>query len=216
MKFKRNHFHSFISVKEITLKNDMKYTVRNERNRYFFPDEWMVFFDVLKKSQKVTFQFLINTGARINEIRNVKVGDVDFDRGSIIIRQTKSRNKDGTKKMRVIPVSTQFIKYLKKIVNKNKLQQEDYFPVLSTPAANIAMKVGLKKAGIPDWQMFSVHNVRKSLETWLMALNVDMMKVVKHFGHSFAVAGKFYVSSDVFNYEDKKNMRDIIGDLYST
>lgn len=215
MKFKKNHFHEFVSVREIILKNGMKYTVRNERNRYFFPDEWMVFYDVLKKSQKTTFQFLINTGARINEIRNVKVGDIDFDRASIILRETKSRNKDGTKKMRVIPVSTQFIKYLKRIINQNKLAPNDYFPVLSTPAANIAMKVGLQRAGIPDWQMFSVHNIRKSIETWLMALGVDMMKVVKHFGHSFAIAGKFYVSPDVFNYEDKQNMRNIIGDLYA-
>ena len=92
---------------------------------------------------------------------------------------------------------------------------QDTLKILSTPAANIAMKKALKKAGIKDWYMFSIHNVRKTLETWIIALDVDSLKVIKHFGHTLQVAAQHYVAPDVFNWEDKQQIKQIIGDLYS-
>jgi integrase len=214
MKFKPNHFAGMAGVKEILRTDGMKYTVRQNRHRYMFPDEWKTFYDALSAKQKVTFHFLINTGARINEVRNIQVQDVDESRNSIIIRWTKARNEDGSRKMRVLSVSSQFIKWIRSIVKDFNLQPNDKFPILSTPAANICMKKTLKEIGIGDWIMFSAHNVRKTLETWLISLDIDSMKVSKHFGHSVGVASKFYVSPDTFNFEDKKAIRDVIGDLY--
>jgi len=199
---------------EIIKSNGIKCTVRQSRHRYFFPDEWITFYEALKPRQKVTFHFLINTGARINEVRNIQVQDVDFDRNSVILRWTKGRNVDGSRKMRVLSVSTQFIKWIKQVIRDYNLKPEDKFPILSTPAANICMKKTLKEVGIADYTMFSVHNVRKTLETWLISLDIDSLKIIKHFGHSMNVAAKFYVSSDTFNYEDKKIIREVIGDLY--
>lgn len=215
MKFKPNHFTNFIGSTEIMRTSGRKYTIRQNRFRYFYPDEYKAFYDALKPKQKVTFHFLINTGARINEVRNIKVQDVDFERNSIIIKWTKARNEDGSRKMRVLSVSPQFIKWIRSIINVYSLKPEDNFPILSTPAANICLKKTLTKIGISDAIMFSVHNVRKTLETWLMALDVDSLKTAKHFGHSITVASKFYVSPDTFNYEDRKAMREIIGDLYN-
>lgn len=214
MKIKPNHFTSLIGSKEVIKKDGMKYTVRNNRHRYFFPDEWVTFYDSLKPRQKITFNFLLNTGARINEIRNITVQDIDFERNSIMIKWTKARNADGTRKMRVLSVSSQFVKWLRAIVKELNLNPEDKFPILSTPAADICIKKNLKLIGLQDYMMFSAHNVRKTLETWLIALGIDSLKITKHFGHSLNVAAKFYVSPDTFNYEDKKMMRDIIGDLY--
>jgi integrase len=185
-----------------------------------FPDEWQAFYDILKPRQKITFNFLINTGARINEIRNVKVSDIDFDRGNIVLRVTKriinrpGIQKEGVRTIRILSISSEFSKYLKKVVNEYELKADDFFPILSTPAGNIAMKKALKDAGIGDYEMFSLHNCRKTLETWLLALGVDNFKLVKHFGHSMAVALKHYLSADVFNYEDRQKMREIIGDLF--
>ena len=206
---------------KIERSNGRIYTVRNNRDRFFFPDEWKSFYDNLKASQKPTFETLINTGARIMEIRNIKVNDIDFGRDNIVLRVTKrivnrpGKDKVGIRKIKVLTISTQFSKYLKKIIREYKLSGEDRLPILSTPAANIAMKKALKKAGVKDWDMFSLHNCRKSIETWLMALNVDNFKVIKHFGHSFAVASKHYVSPDIFSWEDKTMMREIIGDLFA-
>jgi len=224
MKIKPNYFSGQDArTSEIIRKDGKKYTVREDKLRFFFPDEWMVFFDNLKGlKQKITFRFLINTGARINEITNIKVQDVDFDRLSIILRFTKSRNKDGTRKIRVISISEQFSKYLKKVIKRYNLKSTDKFPILSDAAANIAMKgdekskrIGaLQRAGIQDYKNFSVHSVRKTTEVWLLSLDIDSLKVAKHIGHTIAVAEKYYVSPDTFSWEDKQMMREVIGGLY--
>jgi integrase len=180
----------------------------------------MAFYDKLKKKQKITFEFLINTGARIMEVQNIKVSDVDLDRGNIVLRVTKrivnrpGKDKKGERKIRIITISSKFKKYINKIIKQYKLSDDDYFPILSTPAANIGMKKALIKAGIKDYDMFSLHNVRKTLETWLLALNVDTLKIIKHLGHSLAIAFKHYLAPDIFSFDDKSMMREIIGDLY--
>lgn len=216
MKFKKNPFHNRINIETKKLSDDRSYTIREYRDRYFFPDEWVCFFDELNPDrQKPTFHFLINTGARINEARHVKVKDVDFSRKNIVFRWTKSRNKDGSRRLRTITISSQFAKYLKKQIRKKKLGLEDDFKLLSTPAANLAMNKALKKAGIPDYKMFSVHNVRKTTEMYLGALNIPEGKIAKHMGHSEAVAQKFYVSPEIFDVEDIRIIRNkILGDLY--
>jgi len=202
------------NIKSLTLSDGRSYTVRNNRDRFFYPTEWMKFFDVLKSRQKITFDCLISTGARINEIRNVFVGDVDFVNKRLILRVTKVKAKAGEKnpRPRTIPLSTQFIRRLKGYVSGKS--NDEKIGILSTPAANIGMKLGLQRAGISDWEMFSVHNVRKTMETWLLALDVGEGKLSKHMGHNIATMIQHYVSPDVFSWEEKKKMREILGDMY--
>jgi len=200
----------------ITKKDGVTYTVRKNRDRFFFPSEWGKFYDKLKNSQKFTFHFLINTGARINEARHVKVNDIDLVNQRIVLRVTKvkAKKKEKNPRPRVIPISSQFAKYLKKHIKTYKLGAEDKLGILSTSAANKAMKLALKEAGIKDYYMFSIHNVRKTLENWLMALGVDSLPLTAHMGHSLATAAGHYVSPDVFSWPEKQEMRLIIGDLY--
>lgn len=214
MKFKPNYFNTEEARLLETTRGGKPYIYREDKMRFFFPDEWMAFFEVLKERGRITFRFLINTGMRINEARGVAVADVDFDRNSIIIRNTKSRNKDGTRKIRVISISNQFAKHLKSLVKEYGLKPEDKFPILTTPAANVAMNIALNKIKIKDKENFSVHSVRKTTECWMLSLEIDSLKVAKHIGHTIAIAQKYYVSPDTFSYEDKKMMREIIGDLY--
>ena len=204
------------NIKCLTLKDGRSYTVRSNRDRFFFPDEWGKFFDKAKKRQKFTFKFLINTGARINEARNVKVSDIDLERKRIVLRVTKvkAKKKEKSPRPRIIPISTQFAKYLKRYIREAKLSHDDYLGILSTPAANIGMKKALKIAGIKDYYMFSIHNIRKTLETWFVALEIDGLKITAHIGHSMQTAASHYISADVFSWEEKSKMREIIGDLY--
>lgn len=211
-----NFFSGMTSTSKITRKNGMTYTIRSNRSRFFYPEEWIKFYDALKDNQKVTFMFLISLGCRINEARNIKVSDIDFGRNAVIVRVTKSRNKDGSVRPRIIPISSKFAKYLKKEIADNNLKPEDTFGLLSTPAANIGMKKALQKAGFKDYMMFSVHNVRKTLETWLIALDIDSLKVVSHFGHTLTMALGYYTSPDTFTLKDKQTIRLIIGDLYQS
>ena len=217
-------------------KDGKKYSVRDDRGRFFYPSEWMKFFDALNERQKFTFRFLINTGCRINEARHVRVGDIDLDNKRILVRITKVKAKKGEKnhKPRTIPISSQFAKYLRWVFRENNLTNECYlassndpkkdemsenpklfkYGILSNPGGHLALKKNLKKSGIKDWYNFSLHNIRKSLETWFVALNVDGMKITAHIGHDLKTAAQHYVSADVFSFEEKKQMRLIIGDLY--
>jgi len=217
MKIRKNHFWNSINYEEKRLADGRKYTVRQSRSRYLFPDEYMAIEDVPEKNKEkriLNYRFLINTGARINEIRHIKVEDIDFVRNSIAIRYTKVKNKDGSNKIRIIPISNKFKKYLKKYVKKNNMTSSDAFPIFSTPGLNKSLKNSLRRAGVPDWKMISVHNLRKTLETWLIALNIDSIKITQHFGHTVAIASKHYVSPDTFTWEEKKMIRQIIGGLY--
>ena len=201
-------------IKTFNRSNGRAYSIRSNRDRFFYPYEWFKFFDKLKKSQRFTFEVLINTGARINEARHIKVGDIDYERNTIILRVTKVKAKKGEKnpRPRTIKVSGKFAKYLKKHLQGK--DNDDYIGVLSTPGANLAMKKALKDAGIKDYYMFSIHNIRKTLECWLMALGIDGLKIVAHFGHSMDVAAKNYLAADIFNWEDKTKIREIIGGIY--
>ena len=208
------------NIKSLIRKKDGKawrvYSIRSNRDKFFFPDEWMKFSDKAKARQGFTFDFLINTGSRINEARNVLVSDIDLERKRIVLRITKikAKKKEKSPRPRIIPISTQFAKYLKAHIRNNKLGNEDYLGILSTPAANIGMKKALQEARIKDWQMFSIHNIRKTLEIWLMALSVDGLTITAHVGHSMQTAAGHYISPDVFSWEEKSKMREIIGDLY--
>ncbi len=224
MKIKPNHFHKSLGFKTIK-RGNTNYTVRNNRNRYFFPDEWKAFYDNLpigkKKTsrQRITFNILLNTGARIMEVQNIEISDLDLDRGNIMLRVTKKVvnrpgvDKKGVSKPRIVSISSQHVKFLRKIIKEYDLSGNDKLPILTTSGANIALKRSLEAVSIPDFKMFSLHNVRKTDENWLLALGVDFYKMVKQLGHSPNVSMKHYISSDVFSFEDKKEIQDILGDI---
>lgn len=73
----------------------------------------------------------------------------------------------------------------------------------------------LQRAGIKDFYMFSIHNIRKTLEVWLMSLGVDGLVLTAHFGHDMKTAAQHYVSPDILSFEERKQIRMIVGDLYS-
>jgi integrase len=201
-------------IRTIMTRRGVPYTIRLNRDRIFYPNEWERFFSKLKERQKFTFNFLINTGARINEARHVQVKDIDFKKKLLTIKTTKKRGYQSTGKIRIIPLSDRFLLKLKETIEEKKLNLEDYLSILSTPAANIAMKKALVIAGIKDYYMFSVHNVRKTLETWLCALNLSELKILSHFGHDRSTALRYYIQADSLSPEDKLRIRKIIDNLY--
>lgn len=202
------------NLKSLMRKNGLVYHNRTNRDRFFYPNEWFKFFDALKDSQKLTFDALINTGARINEVRNIKVGDIDFIRNTIILRVTKVKAKKGEKnpRPRTISISSQFSKKLK-AYTKN-LNNNDYLKILSTPASNIAMKKTLRNVGIQDYYMFSIHNIRKTHGNWLKALGIDGAEICTRLGHDYNTFLRAYSSPDIFTFKDKQDMKLVLGDLY--
>ena len=199
---------------QIIRSNGRPHSIKADRNRFFYPNEYGKVFDVMKPKQRHTMKCLLNTGARINELRHVKMEDIDFINRRMILRVTKTKGKLGESlgRVRTIPLSSQFTKYLRG--HSNTSSKTDYLGILSTPAFDIAIKKACQKAGIADYRNFSAHNLRKTLECWLMALGVQDMALTAHLGHDIRTAVSHYVSPDIFSFEEKRQMREIIGDLY--
>jgi integrase len=180
---------------------------QENKKRFFYPDEFEKMLDNCNKNQKYTSLCLINTGARINEMRNVKKNHLSSKRKSIILEKTKVRARRGEKvpEPRIIAVSNKFFHYLNANMHKRR--------ILSTNAFNTAIKDACAKANIHKPHQFSAHKFRKTFGTWMLALGVDGFKLAQHLGHTPNELAKDYATNDVFNHKDKQIMRSILGNL---
>lgn len=202
--------------------NGKPYSVREHRGSWIMPVVWKKFYDNLKGKKAIkTFDALINTGARINEIRHIEERDIDEERNTLTLRVTKTKARKGeTKgKPRTIPISSAFAKRLRKYFRE--MPTGSKLGILSTPGANMALKKGLVNVGIDDPYMYSIHNVRKSHGNYLKILGnlgimkVDAMEICLRLGHDYNTFLSNYGSSGVMSSEDVQTAKMILGDLYS-
>jgi integrase len=203
------------------MRSDGKsYTKKANINRFFFPGEYIELEDKLKPNQRHSIKFLLNTGARISELQKAQVQDFIYNekgRSRLILRHTKTKAKKGEfrqGKVRDVPLSKQFSKYLNKYIQEKGLKPEDTFNILTASAINDSLKKTAQLVKINHPEDFSCHSLRKTLEVWLMAIGVDSLPLTAHLGHDIRTAASHYVSPDIFSWEDKKLIRQIIGDLY--
>lgn len=220
-------------LKEGIKSDGKKYTVRDYRNRYFFPDEWNEFFNLINKDKSFIFEVLIMTGSRIEESLCIKTNHIRWDRNYLTLFVTKIKAKKGETKPtpRDISFSSSFGRKLKKYISDNKLKDGDYlfldnskeYPtreLLKKETANnkVAisqlMKRALQKTKIKDWYNFSLHNIRKTHGMWLKALDVKFEEICKRLGHDANTYLKHYGSADIFDRRDRQMMIKILGDIY--
>jgi integrase len=200
--------------------NGKPYTKKSDTNRFLKPQEWQTLEDSFKMPMKHSCRCLLHTGARITEIRKAQVRDFIYNpsgRSTLVLRHTKTKARKGefgSGKPRTIPLSKQFAKYLYNYIIEHELKPEDGFKIHTPAAIGLAMKENAEKIGLSHPEDFSPHNLRKTFETWLMALGVQDSAVVAHLGHDLKTAMSHYVSPDIFSWNDKKEIRSIIGDIY--
>ncbi len=182
--------------------------IKQDKKRFFYPDEYEKMYDHLNKNGKFTARFMLNTGARINEGRGF-IQDPIFDnqRDNITLIHTKVRARLGEKRPdpRTIPISKSFFNQLKKEYQTHR--------ILSTNAFNVALKAACTKAKIRKPDEFSSHNMRKTFATWMLSLGVDGFRLAKHLGHTPNELARDYATNDVFNHPDKQIMRGIFKNL---
>ena len=199
------------------IKSDgKKYSVRDDRSRYFWPEEWIRFFDAIKYEKQPIYDCLINTGARIEESLNIKPKDFDWDRNNLTLRVTKMKAAKGERvgKPRTFQISFQFARRMRKYINDKKLGDEDFLFPVSKQAVYQLLKRTLKKIGIKDWQQFSLHNIRKTHGNYLKALGIDSGEICYRLGHDLNTFIKHYGSANIFDRKDKTLMIKILGDVY--
>jgi len=130
---------------------------------------------------RVLLSLIYSAGLRSKEVRNLRIVDVDFDRGEIHIRQTKY-NKD-----RYVPLSPLMAVGLKKymsayhpkeyLFNGNKIGS-----ILSQRGVQWAMKETLKRSNLQ--KEVTVHSLRHSYATHLLESGMDVDTLRKLLGHA--------------------------------
>ena len=222
-----------------------KYSVRENRMSFFMPDIWEKMIEHLKgEKAKLTAELLIQTGSRIDEVRHIQKGDIDFDRNTIKLIKTKTKAKKGerTGKPRNLSVNSEFIWDLKKLLkdktNEHQIgmcddphcfrcknltpENKEDLLFLSTSAFNLAIKKALQKAKVKDYYMYSAHSIRKTHGNWLKVLGnygvikIDAMEICLRLGHDYNTFLKDYGSTGVMTPGDIIRAKKILGDLYST
>ncbi len=188
-----------------------------DRTRVLKPKEWILFLKSIDKPRyknRMMYEIQLNTGARFNEVRNIKREDIDLGKKLIFLKVTKSRSPFSNGEPRIIPISTLFRNKLFHYLEERNLKPNEYLFKVSQAGYNELLKVKLKIIGVRDYKEFSSHNLRKTLENWLVALDIGSLKILKHFGHDESTAIRHYIQIDYFSLEDKVLIREIIDDLY--
>lgn len=205
-------FNGDISL--IKLKDGRNYSVRIDRKRYFFPDEWKKFIGSLRVSTRPLYDFIFYTGCRFEEARYIRPNDFDFDRHFVKLWKTKTKAKKGEThgKPRSISIPTSFSKRIKKY--SDNFKGDEYIFKSSVQAANQLLKRKLKQLGIKDYYNFSTHNIRKTHGMYLKALGIDMGEICQRLGHDANTYIKHYGSADIFSDRDMALIRELMDDLY--
>lgn len=204
--------------------NGIKYTVRADRNRYFFPDEWKKFRNCLKDGeQKLIFDILLQTGARIDEALHLTPSDIHQHNNTITLRVTKVKSKKGESKTlggkkRNFSVDSKFMKRLKKYIKENNIQPDERIIKKTKQGVFELFKRKLKKANLPEWE-FSLHNIRKTHGMWLKTVqrrgeDLDMSEICMRLGHDYPTFLNHYGSPSIFTDQDRDKIIDILGDIY--
>ena len=202
---------------QVGIKSDgKKYSVRDDRSRYFFPEEWERFFNAIKKDKQPIFDFLINTGARIDEALHTKPKDFDWDKNRLTLRVTKMKAAKGERvgKPRTFTISSEFARRMRKYISENKIQDDELMFKVSQQAVYQMLRRTVKKIGMKDWYNFSLHNIRKTHGNYLKALEIDSGEICYRLGHDLNTFIKHYGSANIFDRADKTLMIKILGDVY--
>ncbi len=195
--------------------NGIKYSVRDDRNRFFYPNEWLDFYNSIKPEKRYIFETLIQTGGRIEEILNLKPRDFDWDRKNLTLRVTKIKARKGESigKARTINVSSQYMRKIKSYISKNKIKDNDFLFLVTKQSVWQMMRRKLKGVVKDDWN-FGLHNIRKTHGNWLKALDIPAEEICLRLGHDYNTYLKHYGSPNIFDRKDKLLMIKILGDVY--
>jgi len=232
-----------IEIEEIRRgkKSDgINYTLRLDRRRYFFPDEWNNFISLFKnKLHKFLFITALHTGGRIMEILNLKYEDIDTERQTVtfkIVKQRKAkRNFYAVGKQRSFFVASNFISEYKSFIRNRKINLKDYifldnsklpsdydsltndkkkkYYVSRYITYSNMFKSKLKKSGVTDYRNFSIHNIRKTYGNWMRTFNLEMAELCYRMGHDMDTFIAHYGSSLIFTDSERRKIMKIMGEV---
>lgn len=226
----------------VTIKRSdgKKYSVRRDRHRYFFPNEWTKFINsITDEKHKLMFLVLLHTGARIMEALHLKLKNFDFERGSVtfeVVKQRKAKKKSyALGKSRSFFVSKKCLSSVKSYIKKNKIDANDYIFLennklhphyeslvnsekkryygVKLVSYSKILKRKLKSVGVTDYQSFSLHNIRKTYGNWMRIYDIRLEELCYRMGHDMETFLAHYGSAMIFTGKERMDIMKIMGEV---
>ena len=142
-------------------------------------------------------RLLYSTMARVSELCNIKIKDVDFNKGYIRLRG--KGNKE-----RIVPIDNNTLNVIKEnLENRIMYDLEDYLIVNSNEkqikprSIQIDFKNIKEKLGIPITTKFTPHILRHSGATHLRRAGMDISELQDILGHSSPATTMIYAKNDI-------------------
>lgn len=131
--------------------------------------------------QRIALALIYSAGLRGQELINLKIGDIDFERKTIHIRQSKY------KKDRVVPLADYMVHGLKKYMAAENphiwlFNGKDITGKYSVRGLSWIMREALKKTTIQ--KQVNLHSLRHSYATHLLEEGVNIVTLQKLLGHA--------------------------------
>ncbi|MHA2179925.1 MAG: site-specific tyrosine recombinase/integron integrase [Promethearchaeota archaeon] len=152
-----------------------------------------------KKSQRyyLIIRLLYSTMARVSELCNIKLNDIDFNKGYIRLRG--KGNKE-----RIVPVDTKTLEIFREhIKNRISYDSEDYllvntrFQKLSPRIVQADIKSIKEKCGFPNSKIITPHVFRHTGATHLRRSGMDISELQDILGHSSPNTTRIYAKNDI-------------------
>jgi integrase/recombinase XerD len=140
---------------------------------------------------RLMLQFMYGSGSRVSEVVKLKIEDINIKERTAMIRGGKG-NKD-----RLIIISKDWIKGLKKYLKKKKIKTDYVFTKkngksLSTDTIQRIVRESAKKAGIT--KHVTPHSLRHSYATHLLEAGTNIRYIQALLGHSSLNTTQIYTS----------------------
>jgi site-specific recombinase XerD len=152
-----------------------------------------------KKSQRyyLIIRLLYSTMARVSELCNIKINDIDFNKGYIRLRG--KGNKE-----RIVPVDNKTLEIFKEYIkNRISYDPEDYLLVntryqkLTPRIVQVDIKSIKEKCGFPDSKIVTPHVFRHTGATHLRRSGMDISELQDILGHSSPNTTRIYAKNDI-------------------
>ena len=170
--------------------SDMEEIFKKLKDRRFFNS---------KKSSRyyLIVRLLYSTMARVSELCNIQIKDIDFDKGYI-----KLRGKGN--KERIVPVDQKTLEIFKEhLHNRISYSSEDYLLVntrnnkLSPRVVQNDIKIIKEKCGFSDSKIITPHVFRHTGATHLRRSGMDISELQDILGHSSPNTTRIYAKNDI-------------------
>lgn len=148
----------------------------------------------------VISNYLLATGNRLSTVISIKIQDVDFRAGEIILRRTKN------KKEQIIPLSRELSKILREYLTHREGEPEDYLfcTIHGEKLAPRSLQDQIEQYNHSRGVMkTSIHTYRRTFAKLFLLNGGDIFRLQKLLGHSSLEMVREYV--DIFSDELKIN-----------